>query len=81
MLSQKISVSLDAGTMKFIETYLSRHNGKNRSQVIGEALRLLQQKEQEAELEMAYAKSAASDRVIAAEFSGADNDGLDHEAW
>ena len=81
MPSQKISISLDAGTMKFIETYLMRHREKNRSQVIGEALRLLQRQETEAQLETAYAMSAASDRLIAAEFSNADNDGLDHEAW
>ena len=81
MLSQKISVSLDAGTMRFIKTCLMRHREKSRSQVIGEALRLLQQQEAEAQLEAAYAMSAASDRLIAAEFSGADNDGLDHEAW
>ena len=81
MLAQKISVSLDPVTMKFIETYLKRHGEKSRSQVIGEALRLLQRQEQEAQLEACYAMSAAPDRLIAAEFSGADNDGLDHEAW
>lgn len=81
MLAQKISISLDAATMKFIEAYLARHRDKNRSQVVGEALRLLRRQEQEAQLETAYAMSAASDRLIAAEFLGADNDGLDHEAW
>ena len=81
MLAQKISISLDPATMKFIEAYLARHRDKSRSQVVGEALRLLQRHEQEAQLEMAYAMSAASDRLIAAEFLSADNDGLDHEAW
>lgn len=81
MLAQKISISLDTATMKFIESYLARHRGKNRSQVVGEALRLLQRQEQEAQLEAAYAMCAAPDRLIAAEFSAADNDGLDHEAW
>lgn len=81
MLAQKISVSLDPVTMKFIETYLKRHSEKSRSQVVSEALRLLQRQEQEAQLEAAYAMSAAPDRLIAAEFSGTDNDGLDHEAW
>ena len=81
MLAQKISVSLDLGLMQFVDAYLKRHREKNRSQVIGDALRLLQRQEQEAQLEAAYSMSAASDRVIAAEFSHADNDGLDHEAW
>ena len=81
MLVQKISISLDPATMKFIETYLARHRDKSRSQVVGEALRLLQRQEQEAELESAYAMSATSDRLIAAECMGADSDGLDHETW
>lgn len=81
MLAQKISVSLDPLTMSFIDSYLARHRDKNRSQVVGEALRLLQRQEQEAQLETAYAASAISDRLIAAEFLGADGDGLDHEAW
>ncbi len=81
MLAQKISVSLDAVTMKFIDTYLKRHSDKNRSQVIGEALHLLQRQEQEAQLEAAYAMSATPDRLIAAEFSAADNGGLDNESW
>ena len=81
MVTQKISVSLDRVTMKFIETYLKRHSGKSRSQVIAEALRSLQRQEQAAQLEAGYAMSAAPDRLIAAEFSGVDNDGLVHEAW
>ena len=81
MVAQKISVSLDPVTMKFIETYLKRHGRKSRSQVIAEALRLLQRQEQSAQLGAAYAMSAAPDHLIAAEFSGADNDGLVHEAW
>ncbi len=81
MLAQKISVSLDPLTMKFVDSYLARNREKNRSQVVAEALRLLQRQEQEAQLETAYTMSATSDRLIAAEFSGADNDGLDHEAW
>ncbi len=81
MLAQKISISLDSVTMKFVDAYLRRHTDKSRSQLIGEALRLLQRQELEAQLESAYAQSAVADRLIAAEFSGADNDGLDHEAW
>lgn len=81
MLAQKISISLDLGTMKFIEAYLKRHAAKNRSQVVGEALKLLQRQEQEAQLEAAYSLSAATDKLIAAEFSSAASDGLDDEAW
>ena len=58
-----------------------RHREKNLSQVIGEALHLLRRQETDAPLEAAYAMSAASDRLIAAEFSDADNDGLDHQPW
>ena len=81
MLAQKISISLDAVTMKFVDAYLKRHGDKNRSQVVSEALQLLRRQEQEAQLEAAYSMSAASDRLIAAEFSGTDNDGLDNETW
>ena len=81
MLAQKISISLDPVIMKFVDAYLKRHKEKSRSQLIGEALRLLQRQELEAQLESAYAQSAAADRLIAAEFAGTDNDGLDHEAW
>ena len=81
MLAQKLSISLDPTTMKFVEAHLKQHKEKSRSQLIAEALRLLQRQEREAQLESAYAQSAVTDRLIAAEFSGADNDGLDHEAW
>ena len=81
MIAQKISISLDPGNMKFVDAYVKRHAKKSRSQVIGEALRLLQRQEQETQLESAYAQSAPADRLIAAEFSGSDNDGLEHETW
>jgi antitoxin ParD1/3/4 len=81
MLAQKISISLDAGVMQFVESYLKRHRGKSRSQVVSEALQLLQQQEQEAELAAAYAMSAVTDRELAEEFAQTDQDGLTHEAW
>lgn len=65
----------------YVDAYLKRHREKNRSQVIGEALRLLKRQEQEAHLETAYSMRAASGRLIAAGFAGAGHDGLDHEAW
>ena len=81
MFAKRITVSLEPPMMKFIDAYLARNRYKNRSQVVGAALRLLQFREQEAELEAAYAVSAMSDQLIATEFSCADRDGLDHASW
>ncbi len=81
MLAQKISISLDSGVMQFVESYLKRHRGKNRSQVVSEALRLLQQQEREVELAAAYAMSASADKELAMEFAKTDRDGLGNETW
>ena len=80
-LAQKISVSLDPGMMGFMNDYLERNHLKSRSSVIHQALRLLEQREKEQELEAAYRQSAASDLTVAQEFSAAAGDGLADEAW
>ena len=49
--------------------------------VVEEALRLLAQREAEAELASAYAASAVQDIAIAQEAQATYNDGLSHEAW
>jgi metal-responsive CopG/Arc/MetJ family transcriptional regulator len=42
MHTQKVSISLPAKLYEFVETYQEEHHYKTRSQVIAEALRLLQ---------------------------------------
>jgi len=81
MLAHKLSVSIDAASMKFVEDYRKKHSEKSRSEVFVDALRLLQRHEQETLLEAAYAQSAPADRLIAAEFDSTIADGLDDEAW
>ena len=80
-LAQKISVSLDPGSMGFMEAYRIRNKSKSRSSVINEALRALEQREQERVLEWAYQQSAPSDRIVAEAFSASDADGLADQAW
>jgi metal-responsive CopG/Arc/MetJ family transcriptional regulator len=75
-LSQKISVSLDAGILNFIDRYAVDHAAKGRSAVVAKALHLLQLTEQESYLAEAYALSASQDKKIAAEFEATLADGL-----
>ena len=49
MNAQKLSISLPQQQCKFIESYLIEHHLKSRSEVIKEALYLLQQKQLEAD--------------------------------
>ena len=77
----KISISLDQTVMRFMESYRERHQAKSRSQVVDEALRLLERQESERLLEQAYAESATEDAIVNAEFEGALMDGLEHETW
>jgi antitoxin ParD1/3/4 len=77
----KISISLDQTVMRFMESYRERHHAKSRSQVVDEALRLLERQESERLLEQAYAESAAEDAIVNAEFEGTLMDGLEHETW
>lgn len=82
-LAQKISVSLDASILGFIDRYMADHAAKGRSAVIATALQLLQRAEQESYLEQAYAQSAEQDQQIAAEFDTTLCDGLGvaHATW
>jgi Arc/MetJ-type ribon-helix-helix transcriptional regulator len=77
----KISISLDQAIMGFMESYRQRYQTKSRSQVVDEALRLLEQREQERVLEEEYAASAPEDRIVLKEFEHTMMDGLEHEAW
>lgn len=61
--------------------YQAKTGRKSRSAVVEEALRLLAQREEEAELASAYAASAVQDIAMAQEAQATYNDGLSHEAW
>ena len=75
MQSQKLSISLPKQQCKFIEHYLVEHHIKNRSEVIQEALYLLQQKELET-----YYKEA--NQEINQDFENTNLDGIENnETW
>ncbi|KTD01174.1 hypothetical protein OQJ19_12005 [Fluoribacter gormanii] len=72
---QKLSISLPQQQCEFIENYLIDHHLKSRSEVIKEALYLLQQKQLEA-----YYKEANQEVDLA--FENTSLDGLEeNEAW
>jgi antitoxin ParD1/3/4 len=71
----KLSISLPQQQCEFIENYLVSHHLKSRSEVIKEALYLLQEKQLEA-----YYKAA--NQEIDSAFENTSLDGLEeHEAW
>lgn len=75
-LAQKISVSIDPAGRRFLEAYLASGRSKSRSAVVNEALRLLEQRENERALELAYRQSAPGDLVLAQEFQSSLQDGF-----
>lgn len=77
----KLSVSIESSLVGFITAYQTRTGQKSRSAVVEEALRLLAEREAEAELASAYAASAVQDVAMAQEAQASYNDGLSHEAW
>lgn len=75
MLAHKLSISLPIQQCEFIENYQAEHHYKSRSEVIRDALYLLQQ----ANLESHY-REANSELDSAFDITAAD--GIDHdEAW
>jgi len=74
MQSQKISISLPPEMMAFIEHYQESTGSKSRSQVIVEALSLLQKQE----LEKAYREASAE---VDEAWENAVGDGLGDETW
>lgn len=74
MQAEKITISLPASLVQFLETYEATHRCKSRSQVIELALQLLQ----EQELEAAY-REANQEYDKDWELTVAD--GLKDEAW
>jgi antitoxin ParD1/3/4 len=74
MQAQKISISITKQQYEFIGDYQAEHHCKTRSEVIQEALYLLQQKQLES-----YYRQANNE--IDPAFEITDADGLDDEAW
>ncbi|MFT4060426.1 MAG: hypothetical protein QM652_12865 [Legionella sp.] len=75
MLVQKLSISLPQQQCEFIESYLVDHHLKSRSEVIKEALYLLQQKQ----LEVYYREA---NQEIDLAFENTSLDGLEeNETW
>jgi len=81
----KLSVSIEAPLVAFMASYQERHGHKSRSAVVEDALRLLAEREAEAELVQAYAASAAQDLAMALEAQATYGDGLangsGNETW
>jgi Arc/MetJ-type ribon-helix-helix transcriptional regulator len=51
---QKVSLSLDSSTLKYIDAYVAAHPATNRSRVVGEAIREFRRRQIDAELERQY---------------------------
>ncbi|CAN5326580.1 hypothetical protein BH10PSE19_BH10PSE19_23390 [soil metagenome] len=74
MHAEKFSISLSPAFAHFVTHYKIAHQCKSRSEVIQEALRLLQQKE----LEGFYLEANAE---IDSLYENTSADGLDNETW
>ncbi len=75
MHAQKLSISLPQDEVEFIENYQKLHHLKTRSEVIKEALRVLQKMQ----LEACYLEA---NQEIDESFEACNLDGIDeHEAW
>ncbi len=77
----KLSVSIDSSLAGFMNAYQEKAGLKTRSAVVEQAVRLLAEREAEADLARAYAASAVQDLATAQEAQTTYNDGLSHEAW
>lgn len=74
MLAEKVSISLPAPLLDFVERYKENHALKSRSKVIEMALERLQQES----LEVAYREAAAE---VDPTFEATSADGLADETW
>jgi metal-responsive CopG/Arc/MetJ family transcriptional regulator len=74
MHAEKLSISLPAETLGFLETYRTAHGVKTRSQVVDMALKQMRERE----LESAYQEAAAEADTVW-EVTAAD--GLSDETW
>lgn len=71
---QKISISLPKSLYDFVDSYQEVHHCKSRSEVINQALYLLQQMQ----LESCYKEA---NKEIDKTFESTTSDGLDNETW
>lgn len=71
---EKLSISLPANLVQFVETYKTVHSCKSRSQVIEQALQLLR----EQELETAYREA---NQEVNSDWELTVADGLADETW
>lgn len=74
MQTEKLSISLPAPLVQFVEEYKQAHQCKSRAVVIEEALELLRQRE----LEQAYREAS---REVDPAWEVATADGLADETW
>lgn len=74
MLAEKLSISLPAEAVAFIEAYRAEHAIRSRSQVVELALRKLR----EQNLEAAYREASGENDPA---WNEANSDGLGDEAW
>jgi len=73
-MAQKLSISIPASSLDFIEQYRKSHAMKSRSRVIETAIAALRERE----LESAYREAA---REPDAAYDVANSDGLANETW
>lgn len=74
MYTEKMSISLPKQLVSFVAEYQVEHDYHSRSEVIREALKLLQQKQ----LEHAYCEAS---KEVDPAFDSTSFDGLDDETW
>lgn len=75
MNGQKISISVPANLVEFVASYQEEHHCRTRSEVIVQALRLLQR----SQLEACYHEANSE---LDNDFDSTIGDGIDdHEAW
>jgi antitoxin ParD1/3/4 len=70
----KVTISIPQHLYEFVEHYQSEHEFKSRSEVIGAALQLLQQKQLQADY-------LEANKELADDFDLTIADGLDDETW
>lgn len=77
MKTEKLSISLPADAVRFVESYRKQHKLHTRSAVFAKAVRALNEKD----LAEAYRASAHENRKLVAEWDSTSNDGLENEPW
>ncbi len=75
MTSSKLSISLNAQLVEFLEHYQAAHHIRSKSEVIGEAVALLRERE----LEQQYAEALAEWAPEAEAWEAVTGDGLTEE--